>query len=201
MLQWLGAYQDGELSPARCQALEAHLAACAACRAELEALRSLSTLLHLEPDPAPSLSGARFAAQVGLRLPRRAAEPAWQKALRLGWAALPALVLVGWAFVQALSLVAGPVMWALQVGLGGTAFSQALNAPSPLTGLGGLFGLPGAVEAPQAAGTLGWLNGFLQLLALQVGAMLLAGILLGGWLASWWASRREQVDHNHRRLL
>ncbi len=197
MLEWLGAYLDGELSSPRRQALEAHLEECPACCAELQALRSLSALVQLEPAPTPSLSGARFAAQVGLRLPRRTPQPAWQGALRLGWLALPGVVLVGWAFVQVLGLVAGPVMLALQAGLGGSTFNQALAAPSPLTTLGGMFGLAGG----GGLGGASWLDGLLLLWALQGGAMLVVSLLLWGWLASWWASRREQVDHNHRRLL
>lgn len=45
------AYCDGELSPEEAARFEAHLADCAACRAELEAARALSSLLG-EASPA-----------------------------------------------------------------------------------------------------------------------------------------------------
>jgi anti-sigma factor RsiW len=41
----LSAYHDGELRPAECEALGAHLAQCAECRSELEQLRALSRLV------------------------------------------------------------------------------------------------------------------------------------------------------------
>ena len=191
VIEWLGAYQDGELSQARCQLVEAHLEDCAACRAELEALRGLSALVRQEPAPSPSLSRERFAAQVGLRLPRSSAQPGWRPALRLGWQALPALLVGGWAFVQALGIVAGLVMLALWVGLGGQSLSQALAAPAPLTSLSGMFDLPLTFGLPLE---WGWIDSFALLLALQFGAALVVCLLLGGWLAGWWVSRREQVE-------
>jgi hypothetical protein len=93
--QLLSAYLDGELAAAQAAALETHLAACSACRQELEALRALSESLgeilrRVEP-PADLLD--RIMARVreiqaaGAR--RRASEnPAWKKlAVGVGLAA------------------------------------------------------------------------------------------------------------------
>jgi hypothetical protein len=50
------------------QHVEAHLAECELCQAELESLESLSDLLH-EVRAPEFTSAERFAAQVNLRLP------------------------------------------------------------------------------------------------------------------------------------
>jgi anti-sigma factor RsiW len=50
----LGAYHDSELPDALRQRLEAHLAVCATCRAELKALERLSARLTAAPRPALS---------------------------------------------------------------------------------------------------------------------------------------------------
>jgi hypothetical protein len=48
----LSAYLDGELIPLRIEAMQAHLASCQSCRAELEALRELKTGLATLPEIA-----------------------------------------------------------------------------------------------------------------------------------------------------
>src|SRR5687768_3059989 len=60
-------YVYDELSPAEQQGLEAHLAACAECRHELEGLRATRVHLGLWSPPEPDL---------GLRIVRGASEPA-----------------------------------------------------------------------------------------------------------------------------
>jgi predicted anti-sigma-YlaC factor YlaD len=94
VLDWLPAYHDGELHGKALQQVENHLQACATCRAELQALQSLSSVLKSAPVPDLTPPG-RFAAQVALRLPRRAAPrpPGW----RLG---VPLALIVIWAFVH-----------------------------------------------------------------------------------------------------
>jgi predicted anti-sigma-YlaC factor YlaD len=93
--EWLSTYHDGELRGKALLQVETHLRECADCRAELQALQSLSSVLKSAPAPELTPPGL-FAAQVALRLPRRAAPrpPAW----KLG----APLALIGiWAFVQA----------------------------------------------------------------------------------------------------
>jgi hypothetical protein len=187
MMEWLGAYHDGELSQVRRQLVEAHLEDCAACRDE-RALRRLSALVRQAPAPAPSLSNVRFAAQVGLRLPRPTAQSGWRPALRLGWQALPALLVGGWAFAQALVMVAGLALLALQAGLGGQAVSQTLAAPGPLAGLGGLFGCRGPGCRRRRASRLVGLGRFLRPTAgaanrRHVGGVCAAVRLAGGLVA------------------
>src|SRR5512142_1552258 len=68
----LSAYLDGGLTPAERTALDAHLDACADCRARLAELRGVSVLLRSLPDPTPSRR----------LVPRLAAVPAWMAPLR-----------------------------------------------------------------------------------------------------------------------
>ncbi len=50
---WWTRALDGELSPAEQRAWEAHLAICASCRLEWEALRDIDRLFAATPPPAP----------------------------------------------------------------------------------------------------------------------------------------------------
>ena len=68
---WLGGYLDGELRGLRLRWVESHVEGCPACQRELEALRALKELLQESPARETVTSPRRFAAQVGLRLPRR----------------------------------------------------------------------------------------------------------------------------------
>jgi anti-sigma factor RsiW len=54
----LSAYLDGELIPLRIEAMQAHLASCQSCRAELEALRELKAGLATLPEVAAPRSFA-----------------------------------------------------------------------------------------------------------------------------------------------
>jgi anti-sigma factor RsiW len=101
VIDLLAAYHDGELSSSRRHLVDKHLQECRTCRAELEALEGLSSLLKADPVPAHT-PPERFAAQVQLRLPHvsppRARQnieqpPRWMLGIPL------ALILV-WAFLQ-----------------------------------------------------------------------------------------------------
>lgn len=69
----LTALLDGALAPARRAEVEAHLAGCAACRAERDALAgALAALGALPPPPAPSpWFGARLEARLAEAAPAR----------------------------------------------------------------------------------------------------------------------------------
>lgn len=74
----LDEYHDGELSGADHAAVETHLAACAACRAELERSRKLESVLRRVPSGAAP-DADRFVQSVRLRA-RRRIPPAWMLA-------------------------------------------------------------------------------------------------------------------------
>jgi hypothetical protein len=195
VIAWLGAYHDGELRGRRVQQVEAHLAGCATCRAELEKLRELSALLGESPPPSDLTPPERFVAQVGLRLPRRSERSAWQRGLEIGWLLAPLGLLGAWAVVQAVFVVAGLVLIALQVGLGGDALAWLLPVTPPGARLPGLFGFSdvGLNDVGQIAlnllrdgGPLGWG------VTLNLVSLLVIGLLYWSWLASWWVRHRRQ---------
>ena len=53
-IERLSAYQDGELAPADRAACDAHLAACADCRATLEDIRTVIAVAKADPDVMPT---------------------------------------------------------------------------------------------------------------------------------------------------
>jgi anti-sigma factor RsiW len=100
----LSALLDGALDPAARRTVEAHLAACAACRAEHGRLRgALSSLGRLPPPPEPS---PWFATRLAARLaeePRRgwfARLAAWRWRLALPAAGLAGAALAGVLMVR-----------------------------------------------------------------------------------------------------
>jgi len=192
---WLGAYHDGELQGGRLRQVEAHLAECAACRAELEGLRALTELVREIPAAAEVTPPERFVAQVGLRLPRRPEQPAWRRALELGWRLTPFGLLGAWAFVQAVFVMAEVVMFALRLGLGGDAAAALLPTPQTGSGLSELLSRPVAglndvgrvvVRLMNHGGPLGW--GII----LNLAALAVIGVLYWSWLATWWVRRQRQ---------
>ncbi len=184
--EWLGAYLDGELGAARRQRVQAHLDECADCRAELESLRRVSTLLQSAPEPEFT-PPEPFAARLALVLPRP--EQIEKQAGRPSvlWYLIPAVILAAWFFYQTVLTASG--LTALSATLLGPASQAAPKEGAhslwfiALTGLlgGWLTGLPHAVLAffdqlsLLAADALGRL--FWQAL---IGAVYLA------WLAFWW---------------
>ena len=112
--EWLGAYLDGELSAERRAWVEAHLQTCAACQADLDALASLSSLLHAEPLPPASLSPRDFARQVTGRLPRPK-QPIARQALHGGLRYTPLGLFAGWAFFQAVLVVSSGLFLVMQL--------------------------------------------------------------------------------------
>jgi len=187
---WLGAYHDGELHGRRLQQVKAHLAHCAACRAELEQLQALGRLLQASPAAQGLTPPERFVAQVGLRLPRRPERPAWQRAAGIGWRLAPLGLLGAWAFVQAVFAVTGAVLLALELGLGGSLAARWLPATPLALGLADVFslteislndGLRIVWQLLAQGGPLGWAATW------NVGFLVVIGLAYWAWLASWWA--------------
>lgn len=192
--EWLGAYHDGELWGHRLRQVEAHLAQCATCRAELEELRALATLLQESPPAAGLTPPERFVAQVGLRLPRRPERTAVQRTLEIGWRLAPLAMLGAWAFFHAVFTVASGVLVALRVGLGGDTIARLLPASPPGLSLAEIFTLSGAglndigravLRLLSQGGALSW--GVTLNLVLQA----MIGLLYWSWLATWWARRQR----------
>ena len=171
VLDWLGAYLDGELRGDRQRQVEAHLAACAGCRSELQALRALSTQLQFVPAMPSRTPADQFVAQVRLRLPPRAVPPSGRARVRQAAGLWLPLGVVGlWALGQAALLLAGLALSA--TGLPSTV--QVVDAVVPVVNT---LGLPPA-----------W-GGVLVLLVLDVLVSAVAAALGAGSLAAWWSAR------------
>jgi anti-sigma factor RsiW len=108
VLDWLGAYHDGELHGDRLRSVQAHLGACAICQAELAALQRLAVSLHSSPPLPARTPPDQFVAQVRLRLPaRRGPTPGHARLRRAAGLWLPLGVLGLWALGQAVLTVGG----------------------------------------------------------------------------------------------
>ena len=192
---WLEVYHDGELSGRRSRQVEAHVADCASCRAELESLRALTGLLQESPSPAGLMSPDRFVAQVGLRLPRRPVQPAWRRALEVSWRLAPAGLLSAWAFAQAVIIVSGIVLTGIDFGLAGdvgAALPADMGASSWLIGIIGLAHADLGTAAQYVLDLLRAGFGVSWTGVLSLVASTIFGLLLWSWLASWWAHHQRR---------
>jgi anti-sigma factor RsiW len=131
-LTLLDEHVDGTLAPPERTALEAHLAACPACRAELGALRSLlaeAAALPEEIEPPRDL-WVGIAAKIRPRAVRRP----WYAQPRILALAAVLLVGAGAAITHLLEpappapVTAAPVPWETELEQANAALAQALNA-------------------------------------------------------------------------
>ena len=170
VIDLLAAYHDGELSSNRRHQVDEHLRACQTCRAELDALTGLSSLLKADavPEHTPP---ARFAAQVQLRLPRVPQSQARQNGeLSSRWVlGVPLALILVWAFLEAALRVAAFVLTADNV-LGAALFNGWIS-------------------------TEGLLETNVNLLVFE--AILLIGmiILWSAWMAFWLAREKTKINY------
>ena len=170
----LAAYHDGELPVNRQHQVEKHLQDCPTCRAELEALKELSSFLKADSIPHQT-PPERFAAQVQLRLPRGSPSRTRQREGQPPrWAlGVPLALIMVWAFLHAALKVATFILTADQI-------------------LG-----PAGGRAPFLTR---WITnqGFLETSAdlLLLNTILLIGttILWSAWMALWLAWNRNQTE-------
>jgi hypothetical protein len=139
--QKIAIFAYGELSDEECPALEQHLAGCAQCRLELEAVQALQQAMSLAPVQEPS---ANLLARARLRL-----EEALDSLPPMGWLARRRQSIVG-AFVVLRSAPAGAAaILLLGLGLGTFAgYRSALRHGSLVAGSATLA----AARLPQPAG-------------------------------------------------
>ena len=168
VLEWLGAYYDGELNSGRRRQVEDHLQDCPTCREELESLNELSSLLKAD-SPSPRTSPQRFVAQVQLQLPRQSARSARRNTDQLPrWVLGAPLVLIGiWAFLQS-------ALWMTSLIL---AADWALG--------------PRAMFFGNWIATEGWLESMGSLFLLNAGLLIGTAVLWATWMAFWWAWKQS----------
>jgi predicted anti-sigma-YlaC factor YlaD len=102
--EWLNAYVDAELRGNLLVQVEKHLAECRSCRAEMESLRQLSSLLGEILVPKFS-SPERFAAQMKLRLLHGLPKSTKLKVQEVGWWMIPVSLLIIWVFISTAVMV------------------------------------------------------------------------------------------------
>lgn len=110
----LSAYADGELDPGQAAALDAHVRACAACAAEIGALRTLRGTLKRRAAPScPStlraLAAATVARERATRERSRSGRLAWPFASAVALAAAAAILLGARQRTTATASAAAPV--------------------------------------------------------------------------------------------
>lgn len=195
VIDWLNPYLDDELKGRRLHQVEAHLAACGACREELDALRGVSTLLQELPAPEFT-SNERFVSQVNLRLAQRPVRKSGSHIVETGWWLIPIGLLAAWIFFATAVLVSDMVSTADRLGiLDGSAsllVSDAAHDPFWSSMLGQLGMLNG--ESLQWAETTEEITrNALPQLMWQVSIAL----LYLAWIALWWARRSRHARQPH----
>ena len=191
VVEWLGAYLDGELSSERRQKVEQHLHECAACRSEFEDLQQVSDLLHRAP--APQFTPAdKFAAQLALQMPRHI-----QNGHKTGksspvWWLPPMILLGGWLFIQTVLWLSGIVSLLDTTRLLGSAaqwFSDETAHTVWFTAAMSLFG-SSLNGVQQSALTIAdqW-STFSAGIFGQILWQTVVALLYTAWLVAWWVRR------------
>jgi len=190
ILEYLGAYLDGELHGRGLIKVEAHLAECLICQEEYAALQTLSATLGEAPSPEFS-SSERLTSAVALCLPRRSTAPMHNKVLGVGWWLVPVGLLVTWIFISTTFLAGEIVTTAKDFGLLNSAsdwlVSSSLSEIKYATFLGQFdFLEPGVLQ---------WFTiseRFTRNILSNIFWQVSIAMLYLSWIAIWWARHRRQ---------
>lgn len=188
--EWLNAYLDGELKNGRLHQVEAHLAECPECQAELLSLQNLSSLLHEAPAPE-FISSERFASQVSLRLPHELPRVSKYKVREVGWWMIPVGLLVFWIFINTSLVVNNVLATANGFGLlNGIPTELAADSSSGAVWSGtlGEFGLLSGDSLQWAELTEAFTRNRLPQIIWQAAIAL----LYLSWIVIWWARHLHQ---------
>jgi hypothetical protein len=120
----LSEYLDGELEAAEREALTAHLAECAECRADLDALRAVIARAGALPDTPP---GTNLWAGIAARIDAPRAPRTTFVTRRFAFT-VPQLVAAG----LALMLASGGMVWLARMGGSRTDFPAVMGDASPI---------------------------------------------------------------------
>jgi hypothetical protein len=192
VIQWLGAYADGELRGSRLQQVKEHLAECEACQLELESLDRLSSLLQ-EATLPEFIPPERFAAQVGLRLPHAKPTSSGKRVLEIGWWMIPVGLVAIWVFMNVSFLLSDVLAVADNFGLLTGVSDWMAFGTSNAAGWSarlGQFGVLSEGTLDLAASIERFARTSLPQIILQVSIAL----LYLSWIAIWWA-RRQRQEH------
>lgn len=191
VLEWLGAYRDGELHGSRLQQVEAHLAECEICQRELEALENITSWLQEAP-AAEFTSPERFAAQVHLRLPYSKPAPSSRNLLEVGWWMIPVGLLAAWGFIATTYLVNDLLSFATNFGwLSGV--SDWLWSGAPAAANWSMRLAQAGVLSGRSLELAVSTESFTRTALPQIGLQIAIALLYLSWVAIWWAHYRRQL--------
>jgi predicted anti-sigma-YlaC factor YlaD len=199
IIQWLGAYHDGELSGLRLRQVEQHLAECAECRAELDGLQGLAELLQGTAPAGDFLPTERFVANLTLNLPRQPEPPQPHRILEIGWWLIPVGLLGAWVFVQVTFALSTLALAAADTGLLGSNLAWLPgNAPQMewFTTVMNLFGNQIGLTGQFALAELNEANLFVAQLLGRLLPQAVLAVLYLGWLGAWWLRHQRQAAQN-----
>ena len=183
---WLGAYHDGELQGARLRQVEAHLAVCEECQAELDALQDLSALFKATTEDEKFLPADRFAANLALRLPRREAPANRDRPAFPGGWLVPVGLLLAWVLVDTTLSLSSAAALALDTGLFG---SLPTGAAVEMSWFGAAMNLIGNQLGGAGLAILALINDANVLLARALAPLIPQALIAAGyfgWLLAWW---------------
>lgn len=188
--EWLNAYHDGELRGNRLRSVEAHLAECELCQAELDSLVDLSDLLQ-EVRAPEMVSAERFAAQVNLRLPRSRSVPQGTRLTEVGWWMIPVGLLASWVFISTALILSDVLSVAGNLGLLSGLSEWLAFGPENNVYLSTTIGQAGLLSG----NGLNWAESLETITRVSVPQIILQvsiALLYLSWIAIWWARRTRQ---------
>lgn len=191
IVEWLSPYLDGELRGSRLQQVEAHLAECGSCQAELDSLERLSSWISKAPAPEFT-STEHFAAQVSLRLPHKQKTLPRSKIVELGWWMIPIGLLGAWILVNLAFLASDVLSGATRLGLLTEVSEWTVFGSSSPAYWSRILAQAGILRGS----SLDWVSSIeaLARTALpQFTLQLWIALLYLSWIAVWWAHRRPQI--------
>jgi predicted anti-sigma-YlaC factor YlaD len=197
--EWLGAYHDGELNSARLRQVEEHLAECAECQAELDAIQGLSALLRETAPAGEFIPTERFVANLTLNLPRQPEQPQPRKMLEVGWWLIPISLLGTWVFIQITTSLSSAFTAAVDAGLFGSNLSWLQGNPPQMEWFAttmNLFGNQVGVTGRIVLSELNEVNLFATKLMGNLLLQAVLAVLYLGWLAAWWLRHQHQSSPN-----
>ncbi len=193
MHEWLNAYLDGELRGSRLRDVEAHLAECLACQAELDSLAVISNLLHEVPEPE-YMPAERFASQISLRLPQRQVRSTRNQAFEIGWWMVPVALLAAWIFINTSFFLRDLISMAGTLGFVNSVSDWLIfgsTAEAYWTATLGQFGVLSGESLDLVAAAESVTRASLPQISLQLSIAL----LYLGWIAVWWTRHTRQRQY------
>ena len=194
--EWLNLYHDGELRGSRLHQVEAHLAECEVCQAELESFENLSAALHEVP-ASKLASTERFVSQVNLRMPHKQAMISKKQIFEVGWWMIPVGILASWIFFNVAFILGDVLSVAGSLGLLSGMSDWLASGPSNDVYVSTTIGQLGVLSG----NGLNWaetMETFTRMSLPQITLQVSIALLYLGWIAVWWARRTHQ---EHGRLL